>query len=324
MAKPEPLMADEEQRYVLYPIRHKDIWDMYKKQLACLWLAEELDFQQDITDWDKLTDNERHFLKYILAFFAGSDGIVMSNISERFLNDVTWLEAQICYGFQQMMEGIHSEVYSLMIDTFIKDEKEKTNLFEAMETIPCIRKKADWSLKWIGSLKATFPERLIAFACVEGIFFSGAFCSIFWLKQKGLMPGLCTSNEFISRDEGLHTDFACLLYSKIKNRVPVWRLKEIVKDAVKIEKEFICDALPCRLLGMNADLMSQYIEYVADRLVVQLGYKKIYHTPNPFDFMERLSLESKSNFFEKRVSEYAKTGVGRDKEEMSFGLDGEF
>jgi ribonucleotide reductase beta subunit family protein with ferritin-like domain len=320
----EPLLSPEEHRYVLYPIRHPDIWKQYKKQLGCFWTAEELDFSQDLKDWEKLNDDEKYFIKNVLAFFAGSDGIVMENLLQRFTTEVTWLEVKIAYGFQAMMEGIHSEVYSLMIDTFIKNDDEKQHLFNAIETIPCVSKKSAWAIKWMGDRKSSFATRLIAFACVEGIFFSGSFCAIYWLKQRGLMPGLTTSNEFISRDEGLHTDFACLLYKSIISPVRKSKLVEIVKEAVDIEKEFICESLPCRLLGMNQELMSQYIEFVADRLVVQLGYAKIYGTANPFDFMERISLESKENFFEKRISNYSKAGVGRDKEEMVFGTDGEF
>jgi len=321
---PEPLLTLEDNRYVVYPIRHHDIWGAYKKQMASFWTAEELDFGQDIVDWKKLTSNEQHFIKNVLAFFSSSDGIVMENLTERFTSEVAWMEAKMAYGFQAMMEGIHSEVYSLMIDTFIKDEAEKTHLFNAIQTIPCVGKKAEWSLKWIGDRKSSFATRLIAFACVEGIFFSGSFCAIFWLKQRGLMPGLTTSNEFIARDEGMHTDFACLLYSHIQNKVKRSKVVEIVKDAVAIEKEFICESLPCKLLGMNGELMAQYIEYVADRLCVQLGYSKIFNVSNPFDFMERISLEGKDNFFEKRISNYAKTGVGREKTEMVFGLDGDF
>jgi ribonucleoside-diphosphate reductase beta chain len=320
----EPLLQEEDNRYVLFPIKHHDIWSAYKKQLGSMWTAEELDFTQDLKDWEKLTDDERHFVKNVLAFFAGSDGIVMENLVERFTGEVSWMDAKMAYGFQAMMEGIHSEVYSLMIDTFVKDGEEKDKLFHAIQTIPCVGKKAQWALRWIGDRKSSFATRLIAFACVEGIFFSGSFCAIYWLKQRGLMPGLTTSNEFISRDEGMHTDFACLLYTHIQNRVRRARVVEIIKEAVDIEKEFICESLPCKLLGMNADLMSQYIEFVADRLCVQLGYSKIFNTANPFDFMERISLEGKDNFFEKRVSSYSKAGVGKKAEEMSFATDDDF
>ena len=320
----EPLQSDETNRYSVFPIKHLDVWNAYKKQMACFWTAEELDFTQDLKDWERLTPNEQYFIKNVLGFFAGSDGIVMENLMSRFTQDVAWLEARLAYGFQSFMEGIHAETYSLMIDTFIKDEEDKTNLFQAITTIPCVAKKAAWALKWIGDRKSSFATRLIAFACVEGIFFSGSFCAIFWLKQRGLMPGLTTSNEFIARDEGLHTDFACLLYKHIVHRVRKSRIAEIVSEAVSIEKEFICDSLPCKLLGMNQEMMSQYIEYVADRLVVQLGYNKIFNASNPFDFMERISLEGKDNFFEKRVSNYTKAGVGKPSEEMAFKLDDEF
>lgn len=321
---PEPLLTEEGNRYVIYPIQHEDIWREYKRQKACFWTAEELDFTQDLKDWEKLTYNEKHFIKNVLAFFAGSDGIVMENLVERFITEVSWKEAKLAYGFQSFMEGIHSETYSLMIDTFVKEEEEKNHLLNAITTIPCVEKKAAWAKKWIGDRKSSFATRLIAFACVEGIFFSGSFCAIFWLKQRGIMPGLTTSNEFIARDEGLHTDFACLLYKHIIHRVRRQRLADIIMEAVAIEKEFICDSLPCKLLGMNSDMMLEYIEYVADRLCVQLGYNKIYNAKNPFDFMERISLEGKDNFFEKRVSNYVKAGVGKTSEEMSFSTDDEF
>ena len=322
--KEEPLLTPERNRYVVYPIKHKDIWDAYKQQKSCFWTAEELDFSQDIKDWERLTPNEQHFIKNVLAFFAGSDGIVMENLVERFTGEVEWIEAKLAYGFQSFMEGIHAETYSLMIDTLIKDETEKTHLLNAISTIPCVSKKAEWAKRWIGDRKSSFATRLVGFACVEGIFFSGSFCAIFWLKQRGIMPGLTTSNEFIARDEGLHTDFACLLYKYILHKVRKHKIIEIVGEAVDIEKEFICDSLPCKLLGMNADFMKQYIEYVADRLVVQLGYSKIYNASNPFDFMERISLEGKDNFFEKRVSNYTKAGVGKTGEEMTFSTDDEF
>jgi ribonucleotide reductase beta subunit family protein with ferritin-like domain len=320
----EELLLIPENRLVLYPIIRHDIWKHYKSQLASFWTAEELDFSQDVKDWDTLTTDEQHFIKYVLAFFAGSDTIVMENLIQRFTGEVSWLEVKFNYGFQAMMEAIHSEVYSLMIDTFIKDQDEKSLLFNSITTIPSIQKKQNWAIKWLDDTYSSFATRLIAFACVEGIFFSGSFCAIYWLKQRGLMPGLTISNEFISRDEGLHTDFACLLYSKIVHRVKKEKVYEILKEAVDIEKEFICESLPCRLLGMNQELMSNYIEYVADRLLTQLGYEKMYHTSNPFDFMERISLEGKSNFFERRISDYSKAGVGVDKKEMTFGTDGEF
>ena len=301
----EPLLTENPNRYVMFPIQDIEIWNSYKKQMDCFWRAEEIDFSKDLPHWKKLTDNERMFIKMILAFFAASDGIVLENLAQRFMSDVQLPEARAAYGFQLMMENIHSEVYSLLIDTYIKDKEEKGKLFTALDNYPCIRKKADWSLKWINDKRSSFATRLVAFACVEGIFFSGAFCSIYWLKKRGLMPGLTFSNELIARDEGMHTEFAVLLYTKLRRKMKKARINEIIKDAVKIEKEFICEALPCRLIGMNAKLMSQYIEFVADRLVVQLGYDKIYNTANPFDFMEMISLEGKTNFFEKRVADYS-------------------
>lgn len=321
---PEPLMSPEPNRYVVYPIRHHDVWEAYKVQMGHFWTAEELDFSQDIKDWETLTTDEQFFIKNILAFFASSDGIVMENITGSFVSDVTWTEAKMAYGFQAMMEGIHAEVYSLMIDTFVRDETEKTRLLHGMSTIPCIAKKADWALRWTDTAGDNFAERLVAFACVEGIFFSGSFCAIYWLKQRGVMPGLTTSNEFIARDEGLHTDFACLLYSHIQRRLTEETVHGIIQDAVAIEKEFICESLPCKLLGMNSDLMATYIEFVADRLCVQLGYAKIFRAKNPFAFMERISLEGKDNFFEKRSSSYAKAGVNVKAEDMAFAVDVEF
>lgn len=321
---PEPLLTEEDNRYVVFPIKHQDIWDSYKKQMASFWTVEELDFAKDLEDWTKLTDDEKHFIKNVLAFFAGSDGIVMENLVERFTKEVAWTEAKMAYGFQSMMEGIHSEAYSLMIDTYVKDKLEKDRLLHAIDTIPCVNKKAEWAKKWIGDKKSSFATRLIAFACVEGIFFSGSFCAIFWIKQRGLMPGLTSSNEFIARDEGMHTDFACLLYKHIEHRVRKSRVVDIITEAVEIEKEFICESLPCRLLGMNSDMMSQYIEFVADRLCIQLGYPKIYSVTNPFDFMERISLEGKDSFFEKRVTSYSKAGVGKKTEDMTFAMDADF
>jgi ribonucleotide reductase beta subunit family protein with ferritin-like domain len=305
----EPLLDPKEQRFTLFPIRHKDIWDCYKKQQASFWTAEELDLSKDRIDWDnKLNNDEKYFIKHILAFFAGSDGIVNMNLLERFTNDVQVLEAQVTYAYQAYIENVHSETYSLLIDTYIDDHQEKDKLFNAIETIPCIKKKADWALKWIKS-DDRFAKRLIAFAIVEGIFFSGAFCAIYWLKTRGLMPGLTLSNEFIARDEGSHTEFACLLYSKIVERIDESEVKEIVKEAVDIEKEFINESLPCRLVGMNSEQMSNYIEFVADRLLNQLGYSKLYKTSNPFDFMEKIGMETKGNFFEGRVSTYQKASV---------------
>jgi ribonucleoside-diphosphate reductase beta chain len=321
----EPILQENKDRFVLFPIKHKDIWEMYKKAEASFWTAEEIDLASDATDWNnKLNDNERHFIKHVLAFFAASDGIVNENLAINFLNEVQSPEARCFYGFQIMMENIHSETYSLLIDTYIKDPVEKDKLLHAIDTVPCVGKKAEWALRWIGN--GTFAERLIAFAAVEGIFFSGSFCSIFWLKKRGLMPGLSFSNELISRDEGLHCDFACLLYTQyIKNKMPVETVTSIITDAVAIEKEFVSDALPVKLIGMNSDLMCQYIEFVADRLLVALGCPKFYNAANPFDFMEMISLQGKTNFFEKRVAEYQKAGVmGKNEENNVFKLDEDF
>lgn len=321
----EPLLAENKDRFVLFPIKQKDIWEMYKKAEASFWTAEEIDLASDLTDWNnKLNDNERHFIKHVLAFFAASDGIVNENLAVNFLNEVQSPEARCFYGFQVMMENIHSETYSLLIDTYIKDPAEKDKLFHAIDTVPCVGKKADWALRWINN--GNFAERLIAFAAVEGIFFSGSFCSIFWLKKRGLMPGLSFSNELISRDEGLHCDFACLLYTQyIKNKMPVEQITKIITDAVAIEKEFVSDAIPVKLIGMNSDLMCQYIEFVADRLLVALGCPKFYNAANPFDFMEMISLQGKTNFFEKRVAEYQKAGVmGKKEDNNVFKLDEDF
>ncbi len=289
----------------MFPIRDQTIWRMYKKQVECFWRAEEIDLSKDLVHWDKLDDDERHFVSMILAFFAASDGIVSENLACRFMMDVQLSEARAFYGFQIAMENIHSETYSLLIDTYIRDPEMKDRLFSAIDTYPCIRKKADWARKWISDHRNSFATRLIAFACVEGIFFSGAFCSIYWLKKRGLMPGLTFSNELISRDEALHTEFAVYLYSTLGKKKAKQRVYEIVREAVEIEKEFICEALPCRLIGMNSEKMTQYIEFVADRLCLQLGYDSIYKSENPFDFMELISIEGKVNFFEKRVAEYA-------------------
>ena len=313
-------------RYTLFPIKSEEmpLYHLYKQAVASFWTVEEIDFSKDETDWDKLTENEQYFIKQILAFFAGSDGIVQENLASRFQREVQSPVARLFYAFQNAMEGIHSETYSLLIDKYVKDKDEQNKLFRAIDTIPCIQKKAQWAMKWIESA-TDYPTRLIAFACVEGIFFSGAFCAIYWLKKRGLLPGLTFSNELISRDEGMHCDFACLLYNEhIQNKLPLERVREIIEQAVAIEREFVTDALPVRLIGMNSDLMSQYIEFVADRLSMQLGYGKIYSTSNPFDFMERISLEGKDNFFEKRVTSYAKSGVGKNQEEMSFSLDTDF
>jgi ribonucleoside-diphosphate reductase beta chain len=316
----EPILQENKDRFVLFPIKHNDIWEMYKKAEASFWTAEEIDLSSDQTDWtSKLNDDERHFIKHVLAFFAASDGIVNENLAVNFMNEVQYPEARCFYGYQIMIENIHSETYSLLIDTYIKDPQEKDKLFHAIETIPAVKHKAEWALKWIGN--GGFAERLIAFAAVEGIFFSGSFCSIFWLKKRGLMPGLTFSNELISRDEGLHCDFACLLYSQLVNQLPKEKVSEIITDAVSIEKEFVTESLPVRLIGMNADMMCQYIEFVADRLLVALGCNKVYNATNPFDFMELISLQGKTNFFEKRVAEYQKSGVMGSKDTNVFSLE---
>jgi len=326
MAQVEPLLLENKNRFVLFPIEHDDIWKMYKQAEASFWTAEEIDLSPDLADWQKLNDGERHFISHVLAFFAASDGIVNENLAVNFLSEVQYPEAKCFYGFQIMMENIHSETYSLLIDTYIKDAAEKDRLLHALDTVPCVTKKGEWAIKWIAS--ESFAERLIAFAAVEGIFFSGSFCSIFWLKKRGLMPGLSFSNELISRDEGLHCDFACLLYTNyIKNQLPKERVYEIILNAVEIEKEFVTDALPVALIGMNATLMSQYIEFVADRLLLSLGCDKHYNAVNPFDFMEMISLQGKTNFFEKRVAEYQKAGVmtgNGDKESHAFSLEEDF
>ncbi len=323
-AAEEPILKENPDRFVLFPIVHQDIWHYYKKSEANFWTAEEIDLEADLVDWNsKLNDDERHFVKHVLAFFAASDGIVNENLAENFVREVQYTEAKFFYGFQIMMENIHSETYSLLIDTYIKDSAEKSYLFKAIDTLDCVKKKADWALRWIKN--GSFAERLVAFAAVEGIFFSGSFCSIFWLKKRGLMPGLSFSNELISRDEGLHCDFACLLYNAhIVNKLPKQRILDIITNAVEIEKEFIIDALPVKLIGMNSDLMAQYIEFVADRLLVELGNEKVYNVTNPFDFMEMISLQGKTNFFEKRVGEYQKAGVMSGKENQNFTLDADF
>ncbi len=301
----EPLLTEDDNRYVMFPIQDDMIWKMYKKQMDCFWRAEEIDLSKDLCDWEKLSEQEQFFIKMILAFFAASDGIVLENLGLRFLGDVQLAEARAFYGFQIAMENIHSETYSLLIDTYIKKKEEKMDLFNAMENYSCISKKAKWAQKWINDKRSSFATRLVAFACVEGIFFSGSFCSIFWLKKRGLMPGLTFSNELISRDEALHTEFAILLYNKLEKKLMKKKINEIISEAVEIEKEFICESLPCKLIGMNSQLMTKYIEYVGDRLATQLGIDKIYNSSNPFDFMEMISLESKTNFFESRVSDYA-------------------
>ncbi|MFT7114685.1 MAG: ribonucleoside-diphosphate reductase beta chain [Candidatus Azotimanducaceae bacterium] len=320
----EPILQENPNRFVLFPIKHDDIWDWYKKSEASFWTAEEIDLSQDLIDWDtKLNDDERYFIKHILAFFAASDGIVNENLAENFVNEVQYTEAKFFYGFQIMMENIHSETYSLLIDTYIKDKKESGELFNAIENFPAIKKKADWALKWIES--DSFAERLIAFAAVEGIFFSGAFCSIFWLKKRGVMPGLTFSNELISRDEGMHCDFAVHLHNHhLNNPVSKERIKEIITDALNIEREFITESLPAKLIGMNSDLMIQYLEFVADRLLGELNCEKVYNVSNPFDFMDMISLQGKTNFFEKRVAEYQKSGVAtknESKDTYAFGDD---
>ena len=324
MSKPviEPLLQEDDNRYVMFPIQDQSIWQMYKKQVECFWRAEEIDLSKDTADWDSLHKDEKYFISMILAFFAASDGIVLENLAARFMGEVQLSEARAFYGFQIAMENVHSETYSLLIESYIKDREEKTTLFNAINNFPCIKKKADWAIKWIHDKRSSFATRLIAFACIEGIFFSGAFCSIYWLKKRGLMPGLTFSNELISRDEALHTEFAVLLYSKLNKKVSKAKVVEIIKEAVEIEKEFICDALPCRLIGMNSELMCQYIEFVADRLSLQLGYDKIYDTKNPFDFMEMISIEGKTNFFEKRVAEYAL--ADKTKNDDIFDLDCDF
>lgn len=324
MAQSEPILESNNNRFVLFPIQHDDIWSFYKKAEASFWTAEEIDLQPDLIDWEsKLTDDERHFVKHVLAFFAASDGIVNENLAENFLSEVQYTEAKFFYGFQVAIENIHSETYSLLIDTYIKNTEEKNHLFNAIDTLDCVRKKADWALRWID--EGTFAERLVAFAAVEGIFFSGSFCSIFWLKKRGLMPGLSFSNELISRDEGLHCDFACLLYNKhVVNKLSKEKIKGIILNAVEIEKEFILDALPVKLIGMNSDLMSQYIEFVADRLLQELGNEKEFNVSNPFDFMEMISIQGKTNFFEKRVGEYQKAGVLNNDSNQTFSLDEDF
>ncbi|MDG1850051.1 MAG: ribonucleotide-diphosphate reductase subunit beta [Flavobacteriales bacterium] len=324
MAAVEPILQENENRFVLFPIVHDDIWKFYKEEEASIWTAEEIDLSQDIIDWEtKLNDDERHFIKHVLAFFAASDGIVNENLAENFLSEVQYTEAKFFYGFQIMMENIHSETYSLLIDTYIKDKAEADKLFNAIENFDAIKKKADWALKWIES--PSFAERLIAFAAVEGIFFSGSFCSIFWMKKRGLLPGLTFSNELISRDEGLHCDFACMLHNDhIINKVPKERITQIITDALDIEREFIIEALPVRLIGMNSDLMTQYLEFVTDRLLVELRCDKVYNVENPFDFMDMISLQGKTNFFEKRVSEYQKAGVLGKEEDAGFTFDADF
>jgi ribonucleoside-diphosphate reductase subunit M2 len=317
----EPLLVPDDKRFVMFPIKYDDIWAMYKKQIDCFWRAEEIDLSKDLNHWDMLNADEQKFISMILAFFASADGIVLENLAQRFMSDVQVSEARAFYGFQIAMENIHNETYSLLIETYIKDKEQKHKLFNAIDNFPCIKKKSDWAQKWIHDNRSSFATRLVAFACIEGIFFSGAFCSIFWLKKRGLMPGLTFSNELISRDEALHCEFAILLYSKLEKKVSKAKIHEIIKECVEIEIEFICDALPCRLIGMNSDLMGQYIQFVADRLCVQLGYPKIYNAANPFSFMELISVEGKTNFFERKVGDYALANVTKTDDDFEFTAD---
>ncbi|XP_041661253.1 ribonucleoside-diphosphate reductase subunit M2 isoform X2 [Cheilinus undulatus] len=320
----EPLLKENPRRFVIFPIQYHDIWQMYKKAEASFWTAEEVDLSKDLLHWESLKDEERYFISHVLAFFAASDGIVNENLVERFTQEVQVTEARCFYGFQIAMENIHSEMYSLLIDTYIKDPKEREYLFNAIETLPCVKKKADWAINWIGNKSANYGERVVAFAAVEGIFFSGSFAAIFWLKKRGLMPGLTFSNELISRDEGLHCDFACLMFKHLVNKPSAETVTSIIKNAVEIEQEFLTEALPVKLIGMNCDLMKQYIEFVADRLMLELGFNKIYRVENPFDFMENISLEGKTNFFEKRVGEYQRMGVMSGTTDNTFRLDADF
>ena len=319
----EPLLQDDDNRFVMFPIQHQNIFDMYKKQIDCFWRPEEIDLSKDMNNWLSLNEDEQYYIKMILAFFSSSDGIVLENLGLRFMNEVQLSEARAFYGFQIAMENIHSETYSLLIDTYIKDHDEKKKLFTALENFPSIEKKGKWAIKWIQDKKSSFATRLIAFACVEGIFFSGAFCSIYWLKKRGLMPGLTFSNELISRDEALHTEFAVHLYHKLEKKISKKKVKEIIEEAVNIEKEFITESLPCRLIGMNSELMTQYIEFVADRLLVQLENEPIYNVLNPFEFMEFISLEQKTNFFESRVSEYSLAEKTGKQDAFSISSDGD-
>jgi ribonucleotide reductase beta subunit family protein with ferritin-like domain len=322
----ENLFEEPENRYVLFPIKLEEVFKLYKKALASFWTVEEVDLSKDMNDWEKLSEGEQNFIKNVLAFFAGSDGIVLENLAQRFMNDIPHPEVKCFYGFQIAMENIHSEMYSLLIDTYIRNHAEKEKLFGAIDNIPSVGKKAKWALQWIQDEKSNYATRLVAFAAVEGIFFSGSFCSIFWLKKRGLMPGLTSSNELISRDEALHTDFACLMYSMLQEKLSQSTIESIIKDAVEIEKEFIVDSIPCRLIGMNADSMCKYIEFCADRIVLQLGHNKIFNAKNPFSFMEMISLEGKTNFFEKRVMDYSKANVGTTNHvgNLTLDLDAEF
>lgn len=317
----DPLLIPDDNRFVMFPIKYEDIWEMYKKQVDCFWRPEEIDLTKDLNHWESLNADEKTFVSMILAFFAASDGIVLENLASRFMNEIQISEARAFYGFQIAMENIHSHTYSILIETYIKDKDQKDKLFNAISNYPCIKKKSDWAQKWIHDNRSSFATRLVAFACVEGIFFSGAFCSIYWLKKRGLMPGLTFSNELISRDEALHCEFAVLLYNKLQKKIDKARIHEIIKEAVEIETEFICEALPCKLIGMNAELMTQYIKFVADRLAVQLGYKKIYNVSNPFEFMDLISLEGKTNFFERKVAEYS---LANKNSEDAFNFTDEF
>ena len=317
----EQILKPDDNRYVMFPIEHNDIWQMYKRQVDCFWRAEEVDLSKDLKDWDKLGEDEKKFIKMVLAFFAASDGVVLENLAVRFMGDVQVSEARAFYGFQVAMENIHSEMYSLLIDTYIQDSAEKTKLFEATQNYPCIAKKADWAKKWLNDNRSSFGARLVAFAAIEGIFFSSSFASIYWIKKRGLMPGLTFSNELISRDEALHTEFAVLLYSKLSKKLNKKRIYEIIQEAVEIEKEFITESIPCRMIGMNSKLMCQYIEFVADRLILQLGYDKVYNSTNPFDFMELISIESKVNFFERTNAEYALANKTVDGDVFEFKAD---
>jgi len=320
----EPLLVENPDRFVLFPIEHPDVFKMYKNLMAVRWIAEEVDTTKDLKDFKALTSNEQHFIKRILGFFAGSDGIINENLATNFANEVQWPEAKAFYSEQMSNETVHSETYSRLVEAYIEDKVERLDVLRSIRTMPFVEKKAKWAMQWMNSSEADFPTRLMAFAVVEGIFFSGAFCSIFWFKQRGILPGLTVSNEFISRDEGIHTDFACLLYSKVVNRLSKTKAHKLIREAVKIEKEFITEAIPCSMIGMNAKMMGQYIEFVADRLLVQMGYPKYYETANPFPFMERISLEGKDNFFEKRVSSYALAGAGKTEAQMSFSLEVDF
>tara|TARA_B100001964_G_C14191898_1_gene581469 strand:+ start:685 stop:1656 length:972 start_codon:yes stop_codon:yes gene_type:complete len=320
----EALTQPQDNRFVIFPIKYEKIWKSYKDAVATFWTPEEIQLSKDINDWNKLTDNERYFIEHVLAFFAGSDGIVIENLAKRFMSDIEIPEVRAFYSYQMFNENVHSETYSLLIDTYIKDEKRKTELFNAIETIPCVKIKAEWALKWINDKNSSFTTRLVAFAIVEGVFFSSSFASIYWLKKRGLMPGLTFSNELISRDEGMHTDFAVLLYSMIQNRLPQSTIHTMFKEAVEIEKEFITESIPCHMIGMNCKLMKQYIEFVTDRLITQFGYDKIWNSQNPFDFMELISLRAKSNFFEVRVGEYKKSGVGKTVKDISFSIENDF